>query len=447
MYCVHLSASDLLMCKLEDKLKQHILSFQKMLQYHGKPWDLNSKASTSSSSAHRRGTVALILPQRAKQTRPSNESTRFKTLLRREEKVQINVSGKRYHLTPRQLQKFPKSLLGDPAKRGLYYDAENEEIFFDRNQTAFECVFNFYATQGKLIFPKRTLSGQLIADELYYFGVYDYLSLDDKKYNLPTPRRFQGKRHVIPRWTLQKTIWETCEVPHASNFARVSNLFSLFVIMFAVILACMETLPTVRNSWNSRNIDRNSSMIYSKQNDTTSYNGTNATRYFILKAEQFCIIWFTVELSIRFIVAPEKRKFLSKVLNIIDIMVIIPYYILLFASSRYRLPIFVLKLLRLSRIFQVLKISRFTSLMKLIGKTIKACIYDLWTMVFLTFTGTVLFGSTVYYCEQSDQDTVFHSIPDAFWWAVVTISTVGYGDMVPTTIGKSGCADIDTLKY
>lgn len=115
-------------------------------------------------------------------------------------------------------------------------------------------------------------------------------------------------------------------------------------------------------------------------------------------------------------------------------MVIIPYYILLFASSRYRLPIFVLKLLRLSRIFQVLKISRFTSLMKLIGKTIKACIYDLWTMVFLTFTGTVLFGSTVYYCEQSDQDTVFHSIPDAFWWAVVTISTVGYGDMVPTTI-------------
>ena len=85
----------------------------------------------------------------------------------------------------------------------------------------------------------------------------------------------------------------------------------------------------------------------------------------------------------------------------------------------------------------MLKIPRLNSKMKVVGKTAKACVYDVWTIVFLTCIGTVLFGSTVYYCEQWDDETVFLSIPHACWWAVVTISTLGYGDMVPKTLGKS----------
>ena len=420
-----------------------------MLQYHGKPGDLHSNKYVSSSTSYHRGTVALILPERERQARPSTDRStcqlmRSKTLVDRGEEIQINVSGKRYQLNSTQLQKFPISLLGDPTRRQHYYDAENKEIFFDRNRTAFECVFNFYLTQGRLVFPRRALYERLIADELYFFGVYDYLSSYDKKYNLPVPRRLQGKKHAIPRRIYQKVIWEMCEIPDSSNFARILNLFSLLITMFVVILACVETLPSIRNFWNSAGRDArlpsnsatNFSVFLPNRNNTTSYNSANIATQFIIKAEQFCICWFTVELVVRFIVAPEKRKFLLSVLNIIDIAAIIPFYISLLASRSYRLPVYILKILRFSKIFQILKISRFYSKMKIAGKTAKACVFDLWTMVFLTFIGTVLFGSTVYYCEQWDKDTVFHSIPDACWWAVVTISTLGYGDMVPKTLGK-----------
>ena len=419
-----------------------------MLQYHGRPRDLNANAVRSgSSNTYHSGAVALISPEKEKQARLlSTESTcqinREKSRLQREEKIRINVSGKRYSLARKQLQLYPSSLLGDPIKREPFFDAENEELFFDRNQTAFECVFNFYSTQGKLIFPKRSLSGQLIADELYFFGVYKNLELDDKMFNLPLPRRLQRKKIITPKNIIQRILWQMCEIPDSSIFARILNFFSLLVILFAVFLACLETLPTVRSSWKSTNeiIDTPQNFSFSQslmQRNGSSLHISNSTRYFILQAELFCIIWFTVELLFRFVVAPQKCKFVLRISNIVDFAAILPFYISLLASSGFRLPVYILKIIRISKIFLVLKMSRFVSIVKIVGKTITACLSDLWTIVFLTFIGTVLFGSIVYHCEEVDDRTRFRSIPDACWWAVVTITTLGYGDMIPRTFGKS----------
>lgn len=421
-------------------VQRAVLFFYKMLQYLGKPGDLHA----SSHNIHRRATFTLIPRETGQRTSSIDSATcqliKCKALLPKEEKIQINVSGKWYQLTSKQLQKFPRSLLGDPEKRGRYHDAENDEIFFDRNRTAFESVYNFYLTEGKLVLPKRNLSGQIIADELHYFGVYDYLSSNDKKYNLPLPSRLQAQKHIPIRRIYQRKVWKMCEISDSSNFARALNLFSLLVTLLAVVLACVDTLPSVRSSRNSEpdllNTATNYSFLMSKHNNTTFYNGTSTTRYFISKAELFCVAWFTVEVLVRFIVAPEKRRFFLKVLNIIDIASVFPFYISLIASSSRRVPVYIFKILRFSRIFQVLKLSRLTSAMKVVGKTAEACVYDLWTVFSLTFIGTVLFGITVYYCEQWDQETIFHSIPDACWWAVVTITTLGYGDMVPKTLGE-----------
>ena len=342
-------------------------------------------------------------------------------------------------MTSRLLKNFPNSLLGNPAKRQLY--TENGEMFFDRNRIAFESVFSFYTTGGKLVLPNDGLSEQLVADELYFFGVYDYLSQHDKRYSLPLPRRLQTKKLLKPKGVYRKRIWEVCEVPASSTFARILNLFSLFVITLAVVLAFVSSLPNIRSS---RDFAEITTLRNTTSHRTSNQNHTTTTTFsslhameFIFKAELCCIAWFTLELLVRFIVAPEKRKFFLGVLNIIDIVAVLPFYISLIASIKNMVPIYIIKVFRLSRIFRVLKISRLNSKMKVVGKTAKACVYDVWTIVFLTCIGTVLFGSTVYYCEQWDDETVFLSIPHACWWAVVTISTLGYGDMVPKTLGKS----------
>ena len=410
-----------------------------MLPFYGKPSNLEAFPATPKHL--RRGTATLILRGRnEEQLTPKSEgnSIRSKQLLRREEKLQINVSGRRYEISLQQLQNFPKSLLANPAKRELYYDPENDELFFDRNRTTFESVFYFYATSGMLVFPTKTFCQQLVADELQFFGLYDYLSPEEKHYNLPLP---SAVKRDSPRRTCQKRFWELCEMPESSPLARITSLFSLVVIVFAVVILCIETLPSMRNLDSGQGVSnnrKNRSLEANRNTTQPTYNTSshNALKYFILRAEEFCMAWFTLELVVRFVVSPQKGRFLRRFLTVVDIAAILPFYISLMASKSQVVHIFVIKIFHLSKIFRVLKVSRYMSTMKVLGKTARACLFDLWTVVSLTLIGTILFGIIVYYCEQWDKTTAFHSIPDACWWAVVTITTLGYGDMVPNTLGK-----------
>ena len=414
-----------------------------MLPFYGKPSNLEAFPATPKN--FRRGTATraaalILLGLNEEQLTPKSEgnSIRSKQLLRREEKLQINVSGRRYEISLQQLQNFPESLLADPAKRELYYDAENDELFFDRNRTTFESVFYFYATSGMLVFPTKTFCQQLVADELHFFGLYDYLSPEEKHYSLPLP---SAVMRDSPKGTCRKKLWELCEIPESSPLARITSLFSLFVIVFAVIILCVETLPSVRNLDSGQdvyNTRTNRSLEENRNTTQPTYNTSshNTLKYFILRAEEFCMAWFTVDLVVRFVISPQKGRFLRRFLTVVDIAAILPFYISLMASKSQVVPIFVIKIFHLSKIFRVLKCSRYISTMKVLAKTARACLFDLWTVFSLTLIGTILFGIIVYYCEQWDKTTAFHSIPEACWWAVVTITTLGYGDMVPNTVGK-----------
>lgn len=183
---------------------------------------------------------------------------------------------------------------------------------------------------------------------------------------------------------------------------------TLTLIVISVVLFCLESLPFFE---------------------------TGKPRLALEILESICVAWFTLELLVRFIFCPEKLAFFKKVMNWIDFLAIVPFYISLGYPSKSDVEI--LNIIRLIRIFRIFKLSRHSSGLQILGHTLRASVRELLLLISFLLIGVVLFASLIYYWEKDAEDTKFKDIPNCFWWAVVTMTTVGYGDMAPTTtMGK-----------
>lgn len=157
--------------------------------------------------------------------------------------------------------------------------------------------------------------------------------------------------------------------------------------------------------------------------------------------ETICICWFSFELVMRFACSPSKMHFFKDMMNIIDFFAIIPYFVTLgteLARSKGGTPamsLAIIRVIRLVRVFRIFKLSRHSKGLQILGQTLKASLRELALLIFFLFIGVVIFSSAVYFAEVDNPGTAFTSIPEAFWWAVVSMTTVGYGDMYPETVG------------
>ncbi|XP_043199690.1 potassium voltage-gated channel protein Shaw-like isoform X3 [Amphibalanus amphitrite] len=379
-----------------------------------------------------------------------------------ENRVVLNVGGIRHETYKATLKKIPATRLSRLTEALANYDPILNEYFFDRHPGVFAQVLNYYRT-GKLHYP-TDVCGPLFEEELEFWGldsnqvepccwmtytqhrdtqetlaVLDRLDLDTDKPNEEEVARKFGFEDdyyngTVSWWQNTKPkLWSLFDEPYSSQAAKIVGIISVFFICISIVSFCLKTHPDMR--------------VPCIKNVTvqTAFNGTAWTldkfktnphdAFFYI--ECVCNAWFTFEILVRFVASPNKKAFVTSSVNIIDYIATLSFYIDLmlqkFAEDVENADI--LEFFSIIRIMRLFKLTRHSSGLKILMQTFRASAKELTLLVFFLVLGIVIFASLVYYAEriQVNPHNNFNSIPLGLWWALVTMTTVGYGDMVPKT--------------
>ena len=158
--------------------------------------------------------------------------------------------------------------------------------------------------------------------------------------------------------------------------------------------------------------------------------------------ETFSVAIFSIEYCLRLWTCPLDRKyhhpifgrvkFMLNPLSVIDLLSILPYYLFVFFPN-----LVFIREIHLLRLARLLKIGRYSQSMRTLGKVVASKRHDLLSAMFTVFTLLMVSASLVYFVEHASQPKLFPNIPASMWWSVVTLTSVGYGDVYPITpIGK-----------
>lgn len=333
---------------------------------------------------------------------------------RADEKLKINVSGRQFQVWRNTLEKYPDTLLGSTEKE-FFFDDDIQEYFFDRDPDVFKHVLNFYRT-GKLHFPRNECIAAF-DEELAFFGIMPdvmgdccYEEYRDRKRDTQE-RLLDDKEDPIvlhnEAHTLREKIWRWFEDPQSSTIALVLYYVTGFFIAMSVLTNVTETIPcgviegTLRNpSCGER---------YSKA-------------FFCM--DTACVLIFTVEYGLRLYAAPNRCRFLRSIMSVIDVVAILPYYIgLVIPENDDVSGAFVT--LRVFRVFRIFKFSRHSQGLRILGYTLQSCASELGFLLFSISMAIIIFSTVMFYAEKNVEGTKFTSIPIAFWYTIVTMTTLG----------------------
>ncbi|KAM9816495.1 potassium voltage-gated channel subfamily G member 4a [Syngnathus typhle] len=366
----------------------------------------------------------------------------------------INVGGNRYTFPWSTLEQFPLTRLGrlcgcrspeDIASVCDDYDEARKEFFFDRSPSAFRVILNFLAA-GKLRLL-REMCILSLHDELTYWGVeMAYMERCCKRkmytrieevHEQERQEEERRQRNAMPRVIVEETTYrkimnwlrDMVENPQSGLPGKIFACLSVIMVAVTVVSLCISTMPDLR------------------EEEERGECSSKCQNMFII--ETVCVAWFSLEFILRFIQARSKLEFLRGPLNIIDAMAILPYYVSLVVKEDPNLESdrpgggkgyldklgLVLRILRALRILYVMRLARHSLGLQTLGLTVRRSTREFGLLLLFLCVAVTLFSPLVHLAESElTGPHDFSSIPASYWWAIISMTTVGYGDMVPRSI-------------
>ena len=213
------------------------------------------------------------------------------------------------------------------------------------------------------------------------------------------------------RERLHEIIFEA-ETPVGKAF----DVALLIAIVLSVIAVCLETVAGVETVWGSE----------------------------LRAVEWLFTILFTIEYVLRLICVGKPWRYATSFFGVVDLLAIVPTYLsLVFAGTQ---SLIVIRALRLLRVFRVLKLAHFLGEARMLHAALRASSRKIIVFLGGVLTLVLIVGALMYLVEGADNG--FTSIPQSVYWAVVTMTTVGYGDIAPqTVIGKILASAVMILGY
>ncbi len=156
---------------------------------------------------------------------------------------------------------------------------------------------------------------------------------------------------------------------------------------------------------------------------------SDESRTILRIVEVTCVAIFTLEYLTRIIVATNKKAFIFSFFGIIDLLAILPFYLTSGLDLRS------LRTFRLLRLIRILKLARYSKAAKRFHRAFIIAKEELALFLFTALIILYLAGVGIYYFENPTQPDTFSSVFHSLWWAVATLTTVGYGDIYPITVG------------
>lgn len=369
------------------------------------------------------------------------ELPKAEDILEQQQSININVGGKVFHIPNKCAIKYPQTRIGslalcrDQAKVFKLcddYSLCKNEFFFDRDPAFFHHIFHFY-TSG-VLWIVREMCPINFEEEIEYWGlslkdtqlccwIVFQEKVDEMKDDLKVDRDLMAEievkydddcfKHMV-FGNVRSTLWNVLENPYSSMQAKAFSVFSNLFVLFSIVAMSLNTVKELQKY---------------RIKDRTHMEWV----------EIITIVFFTFEYLIRLVTTPNMKLFLKSGLNFVDMVAVIPYFIqLVFEAfsdaenmnaqedlrtmARVSKISHVLKVVKLLRIFRILKLARHSTGMRAFGFTLRQCYQQACCIFLFIAMGIFTFSALLHSAERETEGSPISSIPDAWWWAAVSIT-------------------------